>query len=274
MTRLKGARARADNVPVSTKQAIEICRFLRGRDVEKATQILERVMKKEQAIPFRRFTNALGHKPGMAAGRYPQKASQEILKIISNAKANASANGMTGSLVIEHIAANRAHQPLRNRAKQRVEAKRTHIELTLVEREVKKSSAEKPSAKETAAKKAEPAKKKPVNKESITKESAPDKETVVKKETKAEPATKEEPKKELKSSNPNVDALEYFIHGIANKEDKESIRKHMFNYESAEAQNELDPEVLDLFLSIHTEDESKLTDQAKQLLAEYQEKKK
>jgi large subunit ribosomal protein L22 len=143
------ARAMGKDLSVSSKQCIEICGFLRGKALEKGIATLERVQKKREAIPFRRFTNGLGHKPGeMAAGRYPIKASTEILKLLRNAKANASAQGLTGELVISHIAANRAAMPLRNRSKHRGQFKRTHVEVVVIEASAGKAGAGKRKAKQ------------------------------------------------------------------------------------------------------------------------------
>jgi len=127
------AKAIGQNLPISPKVSIEICNFLRGKDVDDAITILGRVREKTQAIPYKRFANAAGHKPGMAAGRYPIKAAGEFLKLLQNAKANASNQGLTGALRITHIAANRASEPIRARAKERISFKRAHVEVFLTE---------------------------------------------------------------------------------------------------------------------------------------------
>lgn len=172
----KAAKARGDDLPISTKVAIEICSYLRGRELEQAMRTLERVMRKEQAIPYRRFTDGVGHKPGrgMASGRYPIKAAGEFLKILRNAQANATNQGMTGTLVIQHIAANRASRPMRNRAKFRGEFKKTHVEVIIIETE--------PAASKPAA----PAAKKPVKK---TAPAAPAKEKTAPRAKKAQKET-------------------------------------------------------------------------------------
>ncbi len=106
----------------------------------------------KEAIPYRRFTNAIGHRKGpMASGRYPQKASTEFLKILKNAKANASTNGLSGDLIISHVAANRAAEPFRGRAKFRHQTKRAHIEVFVTEAPVDKKKAKKATAKTPAA---------------------------------------------------------------------------------------------------------------------------
>ncbi|MBI5880864.1 50S ribosomal protein L22 [archaeon] len=98
------ARAVARDVEASTKQSIEICNYLRHRKLAQAKATLERVILKEQAIPFKRFMNALGHKPGMASGRYPIKASKIFLKLLESVEANAQTKGLnTSNLEIVHI---------------------------------------------------------------------------------------------------------------------------------------------------------------------------
>ena len=130
----RAARSIGRNLPISAKQCIEICAFLKGKRLDAAIATMKRVIQKKQAVPFRRFVNGLGHKPGnMAAGRYPVKSSGEILKLLENAKANATNQGLTGELRITHMAANRASNPMRNRLKERNAFKRTHVEVVVTE---------------------------------------------------------------------------------------------------------------------------------------------
>ena len=128
------AKASGRDLPISTKQCIEICKHLKGRKLQKARQILEEVMEKKRPIPFTRFTTDMGHKKGMAAGRYPNKASSEILKILKAVEANAQVKGLsTNDLVIFHMAANKASTPWRYGRKRRVKAKRSHVEIVVTE---------------------------------------------------------------------------------------------------------------------------------------------
>lgn len=138
LNRQTSAKAMGKDLPISPKVAFEICNFIRHREVENAIAILKRVTEKKQAIPYKRFPNAAGHKPGMAAGRYPIKAAGEFLKLLENAKANASNQGLSGTLKITHIAAQRANEPFRNRAKERITFKRAHLEVILVEDKTEK----------------------------------------------------------------------------------------------------------------------------------------
>ncbi|MCX6707825.1 MAG: hypothetical protein NT001_06870 [Candidatus Woesearchaeota archaeon] len=64
------SRAVGRDLNISTKQSIEICNFLRGMNIPMAKTILNDVMELKAAVPFRRFTNGVGHRKGdMASGR-------------------------------------------------------------------------------------------------------------------------------------------------------------------------------------------------------------
>ncbi|MDD9953982.1 MAG: 50S ribosomal protein L22 [Candidatus Woesearchaeota archaeon] len=208
---MKTAVARAFDVSVSTKASIEVCKFLRGKMVDDAIDILEHVVVKSQAVPFTRFTNGVGHKTGMAAGRYPVKVAQELLALLDNVKINAVNQGLSGSLKITGLTANKASTPMRNRSKYRGEFKRTHLELTVTEvaakKEAKPKEAKKPVETAKASKKEEVPEKKPVEKQAEPKAETPAKKKEVSKvenpkeskDTTPKPAKKEEtPKTEEK----------------------------------------------------------------------------
>lgn len=151
------AKALGRDLGISTKQAIVIADFLRGKEVEFAIDYLKSVIELKKAIPFPRFTNGVGHKAGMAAGRYPVKASEEILKVLKSAYANAQDKGLsTESMVVNHICAHRASQPMRMGRQKRRQMKRSHVEIVLEEVEIapkkEKTVAKKTVVKKTAAK--------------------------------------------------------------------------------------------------------------------------
>lgn len=151
----KAGKAMLRDAQLSPKVAMEIAAFLRGMTVVRAIQTLERVLRKEEAIPYKRFTNAIGHRRGpLAAGRYPQKGSDLFLKLVKNARSNATSAGLTGELVISHIAVNRAAESYRNRPKFRNQTKRAHIECIVTEAPAdakKEKRAKKAPAKKAAA---------------------------------------------------------------------------------------------------------------------------
>ncbi len=142
------AKAIGVGLPISTRQSIEICSFIRGKNLQEAKILLERVAKQELAVPFKRFTNGLGHKPGMASGRYPYNASKQILLMLKSAEANAQFKGLsTADLVIKHIRAQKGPNTWRYGRQKRRHAKKTHIEIIVEEvknkeKETKKQSKE------------------------------------------------------------------------------------------------------------------------------------
>lgn len=136
------ARAIAKDAAVSTKQAIEIANYLRHRKLAQAKNLLNMVMEKKHAIPFKRFNDGVGHKPGkIAAGRYPVKASRVFLKLIESVEANAQIKGLnTSELELIHICAHKAHCPVHHGRHSGREFKRTHVEVVVKETAEKKKT--------------------------------------------------------------------------------------------------------------------------------------
>lgn len=138
------AKASGRNLDISPKQSIEICNYLRGRSLKQAKSLLQESMDQKKAIPFTRFTNGLGHKPGIAAGRFAIKSCTSILKVIKSAEANAKNKGLNVSdLKVIHIAAQRGPKNWHYGRKKRSIMKNTHIEVVLEEIKNKKESAKK-----------------------------------------------------------------------------------------------------------------------------------
>lgn len=97
-------------LPISPKKSVEICRELRGMNVEDAKRYLEEVIEMKRPVPYKRHVKGTAHKRGkkMAAGGYPQKAAQAILNVIESAQHNAEYKGMNfEDMKIETIAAHR-----------------------------------------------------------------------------------------------------------------------------------------------------------------------
>ncbi len=91
------AKAMAYEINVSPKHCIEILRQLRGMKVARAKAYLQNVIDKKESVPFKRFARNVGHKrhqSGWGSGRYPVKASKEILKLVKHAEANAEYKGL------------------------------------------------------------------------------------------------------------------------------------------------------------------------------------
>ena len=138
------AVATAHNLPISLKKSVEICNFLRYKEVKKAKSILNDVIAKKIAVPFKRFNMDTGHKPGMAAGKYPQKASSEVLKLLNSAEANAENKGLDAEkLIISKLIANKGNRMYHSGRHRGIKMKRTHLEIVLEESQVNKNLAQK-----------------------------------------------------------------------------------------------------------------------------------
>ncbi len=133
------ARAVGLLMPISTKQGIEICSLIRGKNLQKAREILNEVIDMKRPIPFKRFTEGAGHKHGIGPGKYPVKACREILKLVNLVEANAQHKGLdTSSLWIIHICAKKGPKSWHYGRQSRIAMKRTHVEIVVEEKEIKK----------------------------------------------------------------------------------------------------------------------------------------
>jgi large subunit ribosomal protein L22 len=125
---------------ISPRHAREICRAIKGMRTEQAMKYLINVALLRQAVPFKRHNDSMGHRKGpMAAGRYPQKAAKEFIKLLINAESNAEYKGIEPeNMRITHIATKqgRVIRGFRPRARGRSSPKNTetvNIEIVLEE---------------------------------------------------------------------------------------------------------------------------------------------
>lgn len=190
------AKAITKDLGISTKISIEISNFIRGKTTKEAKQILERVLKKKQAIPFKRFTDGVGHRKGanIAAGRYPQKATEAFLTIIKQCEANAQAKGLSEDLRIIHLAAQKGTNAFRAGRQRRRKYKRTHLEIALEEIETKKE-------KITTKKETKPTIKDEIKETIKDEQKQPNKKQEIKETTKKESKKENPTKKEITKQN-------------------------------------------------------------------------
>ena len=107
---------------------------IRGKNVDKAIELLERVLEMKQPIRMSRYNRDTAHKKGMSAGKYPVKTADQILKVVKSAKSNALNLGLNvNDLVIFHASAHKAARPWHFGRQRRRKMKRTHIEIALKE---------------------------------------------------------------------------------------------------------------------------------------------
>ncbi|MEM2512244.1 MAG: 50S ribosomal protein L22, partial [Ignisphaera sp.] len=99
----KMARAVIRDVPISFKEAYEVCKVLRGMKLNEAKDLLRRVIEFKEPIPYVRYKLSIGHKRAVAdrwnkwktpIGRYPVKVCTYLLKLLENVENNATVKGL------------------------------------------------------------------------------------------------------------------------------------------------------------------------------------
>ena len=134
------AKINGKDLRISTKQSIEICNFIRRKDLAKAKQLLENVLKKKVAVPFKLFNTDRGHRPGIGPGAYPMNACKEVLDLLEGVTANAENQGLNkNNLYISKIIANRAARGYHFGRKRRRKVKATHIYIEVAEKSKKEN---------------------------------------------------------------------------------------------------------------------------------------
>jgi len=138
----KTSRALGKDIKISPKKAEEVCRNIRGMDVEKAKAFLRQVIVQKKPVKYTHYKHYLSHKTGVGPGRYPVNAAKEILRILESAQHNAEYKGLDSeNMRIHTLAIHRAPpaKGMMHRAMGRStqwNALKAHIEVILEELEV------------------------------------------------------------------------------------------------------------------------------------------
>ena len=128
----------AKSVPVSTKYAVSICKFIKGKEIKDARRYLEDVKVLKKSIPMK---GEYGHKKGpgkiaSGAGRYPVQASEHFISLLKTLAGNATNHDILNP-VITFAMANQASTPVGRFG--RWKRKRTHVTLKARELKIKKT---------------------------------------------------------------------------------------------------------------------------------------
>ena len=127
------AKAVGISLAISKKESVVVCNAIRGMNVQKAKKYLEDVISLKRPVPYTVYNRNIGHKPGMATGRYPVNVCSEVLKLLKSAEANAQFKGLsTANLIIKHASAQKG-PTVQRYGRKRAMAKRAHVELVLEE---------------------------------------------------------------------------------------------------------------------------------------------
>ncbi|RLG21891.1 50S ribosomal protein L22 [Candidatus Micrarchaeota archaeon] len=102
----KTGKAMLRDANVSWKDCNEVCYAIRNKNVDKALKYLDRVLKKQDFIPYRRYHKKKPHRKGGTPGGWPIKAVKLVKSVLENAKANAENKGLDANkLKIVHSTA-------------------------------------------------------------------------------------------------------------------------------------------------------------------------
>jgi len=97
--------------PISLKHSKAIAREIKGETVADAEEYLTAVLNEEKSVPFKQHNTGVGHRSdieGWDAGRYPQKATKDFQKLLTNVSNNAEQQGFEpAAMVITHVAAHK-----------------------------------------------------------------------------------------------------------------------------------------------------------------------
>ncbi|MEJ2267958.1 MAG: uL22 family ribosomal protein [Nanoarchaeota archaeon] len=90
------------NLPVSTKVAVAICKFIKKKTIEKAIENLESVSRMATAVPMK---GEIPHRKGnIMSGRFPVKASKEFIILLKSLQGNAIQHDVEAPIITEAIA--------------------------------------------------------------------------------------------------------------------------------------------------------------------------
>lgn len=121
------ASVRSRSLAISTKHSIALCKFIRGKSIEKAISDIGAVLNMKIAVPMK---GEIPHRRGdIMSGRYPKNASHAFLALLKNLAANARQHGVDESLPITLAKADIAPRPYGRFGRYR--RKRTHVEIKI-----------------------------------------------------------------------------------------------------------------------------------------------
>ena len=131
------------NIPISTKVARDICKFIKNKKIETAIKELTDVMIKKRAVPMK---GEIPHRKGkIMSGGFPKKGAKHFIILLKSLQANADANELNDAIIREAFA-NLAEKQLGRFG--RIKKKRTNIKIIAKEKNKKKPNQKRKKIKE------------------------------------------------------------------------------------------------------------------------------
>ena len=118
---------------ISTKHSVELARFIKHRSTAEAKALLEKIIVKKEAVPFKRYKRDLAHRTAIGPGRYPINAAKAFLRLVKTAEANAQHKSLAAELEIVHCVAYGAVRSWHYGRKRRRKNKSATVELVVAE---------------------------------------------------------------------------------------------------------------------------------------------
>jgi len=112
---------------ISKKHSVAICNFIRGKNIDKAIEMLGDVLKFKKPVPMR---GEIPHKKGIMSGRYPLNAAKEFIVLLKSLRANAIVNELELEKLVIFCKADLASRPYKRFGRKK--AKRCHVTIKLV----------------------------------------------------------------------------------------------------------------------------------------------
>jgi ribosomal protein L22 len=135
----------AQNLKISTKDSISICKMIRGKKIEQAIEMLEEVLVKKRVVKMENREVGHKHGKGIAGGRYPIKSSAEFIRLLKQLNANAIANMFD---VDEGVLSCKADVASRRYRRMGHKFKATHLSLRIEKPKQKKNKKKKVQKKQ------------------------------------------------------------------------------------------------------------------------------
>ena len=134
----KTSKVQARNLGISRKNSVVVGKWIKNRHVDKAISLLNEVISKKRAVPFKIHNDSLAHKKTTkGAGKYPIIVAKKFIELLQSAKSNAEYKGLdVKKLHVSHVNANKGFQYYRpRRANLRGQVgKSTNLTIVLEER--------------------------------------------------------------------------------------------------------------------------------------------
>ena len=102
----------------STRHAIEICRAIRGKNLQKAKAMLQRIATRQESLDGKYYTNAIG----------------EMLSLLQSAESNAKAKGLDVNKLIVMASATKGFTFTRPRSRRKLSGqtgRMTNVQIML-----------------------------------------------------------------------------------------------------------------------------------------------